>query len=136
MQKVTDFLERNVQWLVLGLAGIVRLLMVWMFVLQPPVTGEADGKKLTPGEIDAATARGPVQQFRQKIASGGEPPEGLVVQDYSVAFNQAFAPQQLEYVILNQATFPRQPGARPLGTDGAIVAGEKTEKPTTLPTAV
>ena len=136
MQKVTDFLERNVQWLVLGLAGLVLLLMVWLFVLTPPVTVEADGKKLTPGEIDAATARGPVQQIRQKIAYPGDIPPELKVQDYGLAFNQAFAPQQLAYDTLNPWSFPRQPGARPIGDRGPELAGSTTAKPTTLPTAV
>ena len=40
MQKVVDFLEKNVQWLVLGFAGVVFMLMVWMYVVQAPVTVE------------------------------------------------------------------------------------------------
>ena len=55
MQKVLDFLEKNVQWLVLGMAGVVFLLMVWMYVLSAPVTVEAGGQKLAPGEIEVSS---------------------------------------------------------------------------------
>ena len=56
MQKVVDFLENNVQWLVLGLGGLVFLLMVYWYVIQPPVAVEVSGQKLLPGEVDALSA--------------------------------------------------------------------------------
>ena len=66
MEKVTAFLEKNVQWLVLGLAGVVFLLMTWMYVVQAPVKVPVAGKELTPGEIDAATVSGPVNDYKRK----------------------------------------------------------------------
>ena len=37
MQKVIDFLEKHVQWVALGLGGLFLLLMVYLYVLTPPV---------------------------------------------------------------------------------------------------
>jgi len=51
MQKVVDFLEKNVQWVALGLSGVVFLLMVWIYVVKSPVTVTVAGKELTPGDV-------------------------------------------------------------------------------------
>src|SRR5688572_24382718 len=70
MQKVVDFLEKNVQWLVLGLGGVIFLLMVWWYVVQPPVTVQVSGKQVLPGEIDQQTVQGPVSNFKRAIQPG------------------------------------------------------------------
>jgi hypothetical protein len=69
MQKVVDFLEKNVQWLVLGLGGLVFLLMVYWYVIRPPVTVQVAGQEVLPGQIDALTAEKPVQDFKRALAS-------------------------------------------------------------------
>src|SRR2546423_14342566 len=70
MQKVVDFLEKNVQWLVLGVAGVVFLLMVWIYVLKAPVTVHAgSNKEVMPGDIDKETVNGPVAKFKQLTAN-------------------------------------------------------------------
>jgi hypothetical protein len=69
MQKVVDFLEKNVQWLVLGLGGLVFLLMVYIYVIRPPVTVQVAGQEVLPGQIDAITAEKPVRDFKQALAS-------------------------------------------------------------------
>jgi hypothetical protein len=73
MEKVVNFLEKNVQWVALGLSGLVFLLMVWIYVVKSPVTVTVAGKELTPGDIDAATFNGPVQEYKQKIAKSTPP---------------------------------------------------------------
>ena len=73
MEKVRNFLEKNVQWVVLGLSGIVFLLMVWMYVVQAPVKVAINGKEVTPGEIDALTAAGPVANYKQLVARSKAP---------------------------------------------------------------
>src|SRR5687768_11913558 len=78
MEKVVNFLEKNVQWLVLGLSGAVFLLMVWMYVVQSPVTVAVDNKDLTPGEIDEATFNGPVQAYKRKVQESVPPAIGDV----------------------------------------------------------
>jgi hypothetical protein len=139
MQKVVDFLERNVQWLVLGLAGVVLLLMVWIYLLSPPVTVEADGKKLTPGEIDAATVRGPLVRVQQAIRSSADPDTlaKLEVKKYVEEFASRVAPADplAGQILLNGGNWPRQPGAKKLDETGSptVIAGAK---PTALPTAI
>src|SRR5215212_10091627 len=73
MEKVVNFLEKNVQWVVLGLSGAVFLLMVWMYVVKAPVTVTVAGKEVTPGEIDALTAAGPVADYKRKVAGAHAP---------------------------------------------------------------
>src|SRR4051812_3841548 len=69
MQKVVDFLEKNVQWLGLGLGGGRVLLMGYWYLIQPPVAVEVSGQKLLPGEVDALTVQKPVADFKRAIAS-------------------------------------------------------------------
>jgi len=53
MKKVLDFLEKNVQWVAMGLGGLYLLWMVWAYVINSPVkvTGVAPGP-LSPGDVD------------------------------------------------------------------------------------
>jgi hypothetical protein len=53
MKKLTDFLEKNVQWLVLGLAGLYVVYMAWTYIIVSPVkvTGIAP-EPLPPGDVD------------------------------------------------------------------------------------
>src|SRR5947207_1672213 len=66
MQKTLDFLERNVQWLTLGLAGLVLLWVAYAFVLSP-VTVKVGNKELTPGEVDAAVKRDAADRLKNAM---------------------------------------------------------------------
>jgi hypothetical protein len=54
MNKVVDFLEKNCQWLAIGLGALYLGWMIWGYVVQAPITvaGVAP-TPLTPGEVDA-----------------------------------------------------------------------------------
>ena len=99
MQKVVDFLEKNVQWLVLGLGGIIFLLMVWWYVVQPPVTVQVAGKQLLPGEIDAQTVEGPVANFKRAISQQDTKVE-IEVPPYLARFQSDAAPKEINYTEL------------------------------------
>jgi hypothetical protein len=98
MQKVVDFLEKNVQWLVLGLAGLVFLAMVWMYVVQPPVTVQMSGKPTLPGEIDQLTVQGPVANFKRATAPGAS--VDIPVPEYLKEFTANAAPAELQHTVI------------------------------------
>lgn len=52
MQKYLKILEKNVQWIALGLGGIYFLFMVWNYVINPPVSVKVGNKELYPDNID------------------------------------------------------------------------------------
>jgi len=57
MKKVLDLLEKNVQWLAMGLGALYLLWMVWTYVINSPVkvTGVAPNP-LSPGDVDSYIA--------------------------------------------------------------------------------
>ena len=56
MQKTLDLLERYVEWVALGLAGLILLWVAYAYVLTP-ITVKVGSRELTPGEVDAAVKR-------------------------------------------------------------------------------
>jgi hypothetical protein len=53
MKKLTEFIEKNVQWLVLGLGVCYLLYMAWAYLVFPPVKVTGIGPEpLSPGDID------------------------------------------------------------------------------------
>ncbi len=72
MQKVIDFLEQKVEWIVIGLGFVFMLFMVWSYVLQPAAVVDVGGEKLTPGEVDPYTLDHAGKQLEQAIAEGGK----------------------------------------------------------------
>jgi hypothetical protein len=108
MQKVLDFLEKNVQWLVLGLGAAVFLLMVWWYVIQPPVTVQASGETLMPGDMDQKTVQGPVSNFKQAIARPAEvdmtPPD--YIREFHTRANQSAGEAYVMLPKLTPRVFP------------------------------
>jgi len=56
MQKTLDILERNVQWIALGLGGIFLLWAVYSYVVTPPAVASIGPVKLGPEQVSDATA--------------------------------------------------------------------------------
>src|SRR5438309_2289284 len=52
MQKFLKVLERNVQWIALGLGGIFLLWMVWAYLLNEPAAFKVGTRELHSGNID------------------------------------------------------------------------------------
>ncbi|HEY2586607.1 MAG TPA: hypothetical protein VGI81_12660 [Tepidisphaeraceae bacterium] len=51
MQKTLDILEKNVQWFVLGLAGLFLLWVAYAYVLTPPATIKVGTQEVNPGNV-------------------------------------------------------------------------------------
>src|SRR5690348_14591603 len=73
MQKYLDLLERNVQWIALGLGGIFLLWMVYANFVQPPVHVEINKQRLTAGEIADYTLKGPAHTLQSQMESKDAP---------------------------------------------------------------
>src|SRR5947209_7214973 len=74
MQKYLDILERNVQWIALGLGAVFLLWMVYANVVEPPVYVQIGNQKLTAGEIADYTLKNPVRTLQQQMDSKDVPP--------------------------------------------------------------
>ena len=57
MQKVTAFLEKYSQWIAVAVGGIYLLLMVYSYLLKPPVTAKLGTETVMPDEIDKRLAK-------------------------------------------------------------------------------
>src|SRR5688572_23016968 len=86
MQKLVNFLEKNVQWVVLGLAGVFLLYMVWSYVLTPPVTVKIANRTLRPGEVADAILERPIERSRGEVPRTDLPP--MVMPNFVRSFGE------------------------------------------------
>src|SRR5215207_10293231 len=103
MEKVTQFLEKHVEWLVLGLAVLFAGWMAYSYLLESPTFVEIAGQKLAPGEINEQIVRGPVQRIQADLDKPG--PE-IKVDDFVGTFrgNMGFVGPQ--FAALNKPLRP------------------------------
>jgi len=130
MKKLLDFLETNVQWIVLGLGGIYVLYMAWAYLISPPVQVEGikpDGP-LSPGEVDRYIGETVVAELRRKMDEKRVPkiPEPQFVSAFRKAMDYAGAPEpKLDTIaaVLPPKTsivvdMPKAPGSTPGTPEG------------------
>ncbi len=71
MQKVLDFLEKNVQWIAVGLGGLFLLYIVYAYLLLPPVSTDlrtrGGEQTATLGTIDQYTLDGPAHDLQKAM---------------------------------------------------------------------
>lgn len=68
MQKTLDILEKNVQWIVLGLAVLFLLWVAYGYVLTPPATVKIGSQIVTPGDV-ALVVQNSAQDLEHQIKS-------------------------------------------------------------------
>lgn len=61
MKKILDFLEQNVQWVVVAVGVLYLGFMAWTFVINSPVSVKIDNETLGPGDVDKLIVDKPVQ---------------------------------------------------------------------------
>src|SRR5665213_2755992 len=86
MHKLVTFLEKSVQWVVLGLASVFLLLCAYWFLLTPVATIKVSGKIVTPGEIDSLTHDGVLALIQHDIQHGQ--PEPIHVDDLTTKWKK------------------------------------------------
>jgi hypothetical protein len=69
MQKVTNFLEQNVQWVAISLGTLFALWMAWSYIVNSPAKVEVDGQVYTAGELAKHTSETVASDLSSKIVN-------------------------------------------------------------------
>jgi hypothetical protein len=122
MQKALDLLEKNVQFIALGLGALFLLLMAYSYLLTPPVTVKVGAKELQAGEVDEQVKKVSVAEINRVIQ-----PQPRVQFDVSDPVATLLTPTFNPRVDLA----PLGPGpVTPVPAPGAVVAtGEQPSLP-------
>src|SRR5215203_6107894 len=75
MKKVLDFLEQNVQWVVIAVGVLYLVFMAWTFLINSPVSVTVDGEKLGPGDVDKLIYERPVATLSAQMGKAPPVPE-------------------------------------------------------------
>ena len=67
MNKVLAFLEKNVQWIALGLGGLIFMYAIYAYWLVPGLSVEVAGQDVGPAGVDEVVREGPGRQLRTAI---------------------------------------------------------------------
>ncbi|MGD1275660.1 MAG: hypothetical protein ABR964_00380 [Tepidisphaeraceae bacterium] len=112
MQKILQFLEKNVEWLALGLGVLFLGWAAWTYLIIPPVSNVVGGIVMTPGNVDDEIWN--TSGERLDTAIKGATPPSFKVDDFpkTVAQGLALPPgQPLPPLVWDFQ--PAQPGATP-----------------------
>src|SRR5687768_17817392 len=74
MDKVTAILEKNVEWIALGLGGLFLAFVAWAYFINPPRTVEVAGEKVTPGSVDQRISETAAEQLKRRVENNPEIP--------------------------------------------------------------
>jgi len=113
MKKFTEFLERNVQWVVLSLGVVYLLYMAWSYLIFPPVKVTGIGPdSLSSAEVDQKIYETVAQPLEGKMREG-KPPKievpNFVAQFQTDMDKQDAKPLADVYVWLPPSTSPELP---------------------------
>lgn len=99
MQKTLDILERNVQWIALGLGGIFLLWAVYAYVVTPPAAVDLNHAKVGAGEMSIRTEEGPAKSVQTAMTdnTGIQIPQLNVAQAFHQAMVSPAAPELPAY---------------------------------------
>jgi hypothetical protein len=94
MQKTLDILEKNVQWLVLGLAALFLLWVAYAYVLTPPATIKIGPRVATPADVSMIVHQ-TAQDLDGQIKNSATPsfPTPDLVSNWQEHIEQPFAEQ-------------------------------------------
>src|SRR3954462_11509562 len=99
MQKVTEWLEKNVQWIAIGIGGLFMLYMIWLYVLSPVAEVKIGQDNLGPGEVDSYTWTHIGKELEQKIQENTKLP--TTVPSYVASFRDTMSWSKAPVVALD-----------------------------------
>jgi hypothetical protein len=100
MQKVVAILEQYVEFIVLGIGAIFLVFMAWTYLAKTPVEVSVGGQEMRPGEIDAATVKGPLDLLERSMANS-HPPKVAVPNFTEVFIRSLNTPEPEPFVAVN-----------------------------------
>jgi hypothetical protein len=110
MQKVLAFLEKNVQWVAIGLGGIYMLFMVWTYVINNPakvaIPGAGDAH-YSPGDVDRIVYNGSADKLQREMDSSRT--VALPNPKYDQILNDILNPAPMPALAANWSTSPTTP---------------------------
>ena len=75
MDKVLNFLEKHVQWIAVGIGGLIFLYAIWLYWLDPSsLTADVGSRKVGPSQVDQEVLAGPGQALQNAIRNPRTPP--------------------------------------------------------------
>ncbi len=104
MNKVVAFLERNVQWVALGLGGLYVLWMAWTYILSAQVTTDIGSTTLGAGDIDSYIVSHAVDDLTIKMQNVAVPemPDPAPLQSFEAALAlSGYEPETLSGLFVN-----------------------------------
>jgi hypothetical protein len=131
MEKVTQFLEKHVQWIVLGLAVLFLGYMAYENLLLSPVKVAISGRELLPSEVNEEIVRGPVARINADLNKDAPP---MPVDDFVAVFraNMGMAGPQFA-MAAKPLPAPVFPGAGKVKDPEVFEEGESGVKIAELP---
>jgi len=83
MQKITQFLEKNVEWIAVGAGVLFLFWMAYLYLLLPPVSKKVSDQVLTPDNVEQWMAQGPAANLANLMANSRVP--SFTVEDFTSA---------------------------------------------------
>lgn len=121
MQKTLDILEKNVQWIVLGLAALFLVWVAYGYVITPPAEVKIGNRLVTPGEV-ALVVKSSADELESQIKENK--PVSFPTPDLVTAWRDHFAkPFGIE---LASAYFTSQPMSSEFVGPGTSTPGAPT----------
>lgn len=102
MNKFLELLEAHCQWIAVGIGGIFLALMLWSYILMPPVAIEAPGVgTLTPGNVDDIVFRRAAEPLDRELKRQSvETPPPQSQASLSLKFDELMAGKDRQVVTL------------------------------------
>lgn len=95
MQKVTRFLESNVEWFALGLAVLFLGWTTWTYLINDPVSRPLENSQVNPSDVDSFIDAHAAQRLRDKMDPNTPVPD-FHVPDYTLTIRDKIAGQDIQ----------------------------------------
>jgi len=110
MEKVTKFLEANVEWFALGLAVLFLGWTAWTYLINDPVSGTLDNNPVNPSNVDSFIDGHAAEKLRNKMDPNTPVPD-FKVEDFTQSIQAKISldplePPQLASTDWDYAPFP------------------------------
>src|SRR5688572_8267397 len=122
MQKVTELLEKNVEWIAIALGALFMLFMTWTYVLNPVASVKIGTADLGPGEVDVHTFTNIGKELETRMNENVKLP--TTVPSYVGAFKESMSWSKAPVVVMDNM-FPVLKPDVPMPAPVALAPNQK-----------